>query len=87
MKGENSYSYTTDYAVGVPLIDRYTRVVLEYMEKVTRTSAQTLQELFSSVGEARTYSTQFVRSDLFHRQLDKVRITDFLGSVAQVQLT
>ena len=87
LKGENSYSYTTDYAVGVPLIDRYTRVVLEYMEKVTRTSAQTLQELFSSVGEARTYSTQFVRSDLFHRPLDEVRITDFLGSVAQVQLT
>ena len=87
LKGENSYSYTTDYAVGVPLSDRYTRVVLEYMEKVTRTSAQTLQELFSSVGEARTYSTQFVRSDLFHRPLDEVRITDFLGSVAQVQLT
>jgi len=87
LKGENSYSYTTDYAVGVPLIDRYTRVVLEYMEKVTRTSAQTLQELFSSVGDAKTYSTQFVRSDLFHRPLEEVRITDFLGSVAQVQLT
>ena len=73
--------------MGVPLIDRYTRVVLEYMEKVTRTSAQTLQELFSSVGEARPYSPQCGRSDVFHRPLDEVRITDFLGSVAQVQLT
>lgn len=87
LTGENSYSYSTDYSVGVPLIDRYTRAVLEFMEQVTRTSSDTLQDLVSSVNSKNTYSTQFVRSDLFGRPLEDVRVTDFLGSVAQIQLT
>jgi len=45
LKGQSSYSYNIDRELGVPLIDRYTRVVLEYMENVTRSSNQTLQDL------------------------------------------
>jgi len=87
VKDESSYSYNTDYDVGLPLIDRYTRAVLEFMEQVTRTSTATLQDLFSSVDQVDTFSTQQVRSDLYGRPLEHVRVTDFLGSVAQVQLT
>ena len=57
------------------------------MEQVTRTSTATLQDLFSSVDQVDTFSTQQVRSDLYGRPLEHVRVTDFLGSVAQVQLT
>ena len=87
MKGQNSYSYSVDYAVGVPLIDRYTRAVLEYMEKVTRASSQTLYDLLGSLDVKEIHSDPVVRSDLYPRRLEDVRVTDFLGSVAQVQLT
>lgn len=37
--------YNIDSDVGVPLIDRFTRAVLLYMENVDRTSNKTLQDL------------------------------------------
>lgn len=50
--GQNSYSvgaatdqYNIDPAIGVPLIDRFTRAVLEFMEGVDRTSNKTMQEM------------------------------------------
>ncbi|WFC97763.1 glycosylphosphatidylinositol anchor biosynthesis [Malassezia yamatoensis] len=92
--GQNSYSvsynltqYNVDSDVGVPLIDRYTRAVLEFMEGVDRTSNKTLQNLFDSLSPKSIFSDPYVRTDLFQRALDKVRVTDFFGAVAQVQFT
>lgn len=79
--------YNVDSGVGVPLIDRYTRAVLEFMEHVDRTSNKTLQDLFDSVDPAAIHSDPDVRKDLFARAMDQVRVTDFFGSVAQVELT
>jgi len=87
VKGQNSYSFSNDYAVGVPLIDRYTRAVLEFMEGVNRTSSQTLHDLSSSLEGKNIYSTPFVRKDLYGKPLKDVKVTDFFGAVAQVQLT
>lgn len=87
VKDQNSYSFSNDYAVGVPLIDRYTRAVLEFMEGVTRTSSQTLQDLFSSLENQNIYSTPTVRQDLYGKALSDVKVTDFFGAVAPVQLT
>lgn len=87
VKGQNSYSFNNDYDVGIPLIDRYTRAVLEFMESVTRTSSQTLQDLSSSLEGQNIYSTPTVRDDLYGKPLKEVKVTDFFGSVAQVQLT
>ncbi|WFD01915.1 glycosylphosphatidylinositol anchor biosynthesis [Malassezia obtusa] len=87
LTGQNSYSYNIDSDVGVPLIDRYTRAVLEFMEDVDRTSNKTLQDLFDSVDPASIHSDQYVRTDLFGRPTNEVRVTDFFGAVAQVQLT
>ncbi|WFD19457.1 glycosylphosphatidylinositol anchor biosynthesis [Malassezia caprae] len=87
VKGQNSYSFSNDYAVGVPLIDRYTRAVLEYMESVNRTSSQTLQDLSSYLEGQNIYSTPTVREDLYGKPLKDVKVTNFFGAVAQVQLT
>lgn len=80
--------------MGVPLIDRYTRAVLLFMEDVDRTSNKTLQELvrasliqLDSIDSKAIHSTPHVRTDLFGRPPHNVPVTDFFGSVAQVQLT
>ena len=86
-KGQNSYSYGIDRSLGVPLIDRYTNAVLTFMEQVNRTSGQTLADLFSSFNPGELRSDPYVRTDLYSRNLSDVRITDFFGAVAQIELT
>lgn len=76
-----------DDQLGVALSDRYTLEILNYMERINKTSTATMQDLFDSYDPAAIHSTPGVRTDLFHRSLDSVRITDFFGGVAQVELT
>lgn len=85
-KGENSYSHGTDDTLGVALSDRYTLEVLQYMEAINKTSTQTMKDLFDSYNVGMIHSHPGVRTDLFRRSIDEVRITDFLGGVAQVEL-
>jgi glycosylphosphatidylinositol transamidase (GPIT) subunit GPI8 len=77
----------SDDALGVALSDRYTLEILNYMERINKTSATTMQDLFDSYDPIAIHSTPGVRTDLFRRPLDSVRITDFFGGVAQVELT
>ncbi|KIY47881.1 hypothetical protein FISHEDRAFT_17449, partial [Fistulina hepatica ATCC 64428] len=81
--GENSYSHENDLSLGVAVIDSYTHYILEYMEQINKTSRLTMQDLFNSYDPKRIRSHPGVRSDLFARPVDSVRITDFFGSVAQ----
>lgn len=76
-----------DDELGVALSDRYTLEILNYMERINKTSTTTMQDLFDSYDPSAIHSTPGVRTDLYHRQLDSVRITDFFGGVAQVELT
>ncbi|CAI2173620.1 11076_t:CDS:2 [Funneliformis geosporum] len=85
--GENSYSHHMDTDIGVAVIDRYTYYNLEFLEKVDMQSKATLQDLFNSYNPTLIHSTPGVRSDLFRRPLDKVLVTDFFGSVQNVELT
>jgi len=87
VKDESSYSYNVDTSVGVPLIDRYTNAVLEFMEKVNRSSELTMRDLYNSFSADRIQSTPTLRTDLYGRDLASVPVTDFFGSVAQIQLT
>ncbi|KAF9051757.1 peptidase C13 family-domain-containing protein [Panaeolus papilionaceus] len=84
--GENSYSHTNDNDIGVAVVDVYTHYVLEYMENINKTSHDSLQNLFSNVATKKLGSHPGVRTDLFSRPLDKTRITDFFGNVAQVEV-
>ncbi|KAJ3879484.1 peptidase C13 family-domain-containing protein [Lentinula edodes] len=67
--GENSYSHENDYDIGVAVIDSYTHYVLEYMEKVNKTSRLTMADLFTSYDVPKIGSHPGVRSDLFDRPL------------------
>ncbi|KIM37229.1 hypothetical protein M413DRAFT_31151 [Hebeloma cylindrosporum] len=84
--GENSYSHANDNDIGVAVIDAFTHYVLEFMEKINKTSQVSMQELLSSVDVTKINSHPGVRTDLFRRSLDKTRITDFFGGVAQVEI-
>ncbi|KAI9569932.1 peptidase C13 family-domain-containing protein [Boletus coccyginus] len=83
---ENSYSHENDNDIGVSVIDSYTHFVLEFMEGINKTSQVSVQDLFSAYDPAVIRSHAGVRSDLFRRPLDKTRITDFFGGVAQAEV-
>ncbi|GAA5805102.1 glycosylphosphatidylinositol anchor biosynthesis [Helicostylum pulchrum] len=84
---ESSYSHHTDYDIGVAVIDSFTYYNLEFLENVDQTSDKTLQELFDTYDPVKIASHPGIRSDLFNRPLDKVKVTDFFGNVQNVELT
>lgn len=86
---ENSYSHHSDVDVGVAVIDRYTYHHLEFMERFVRdgNSNATLAQQFAYVDADKCHSTPGVRTDLFHRDLESVKITDFFGGVSAVDVT
>ncbi|KAJ6487626.1 glycosylphosphatidylinositol anchor biosynthesis protein [Mycena sanguinolenta] len=83
---QNSYSYENDPDLGVSVIDRFTHYVLEYMERINKTSHESMADLFAYYDPVKIHSNPGVRADLFHRPLSEVRITDFLGGVAHVEV-
>ncbi|KAJ7665892.1 peptidase C13 family-domain-containing protein [Mycena polygramma] len=83
---QNSYSYENDADIGVSVIDRYTHYVLEFMERINKTSHESVADLFATYDPVKIHSEPGVRSDLFGRPLEEVRITDFLGGVAHVEV-
>ncbi|KAJ7449506.1 hypothetical protein FB451DRAFT_1287156 [Mycena latifolia] len=83
---QNSFSHENDREIGVGVIDRYTHYVLEFMERVNKTSYATVQDLFDIYDPVKILSDPGVRADLFKRPLDDVRLTDFFGGVARVEI-
>ncbi|KAF8317658.1 hypothetical protein DL93DRAFT_2042420, partial [Clavulina sp. PMI_390] len=84
--GENSYSYANDDEVGVAVIDGFTHHILEFFEKVEKTSNKTMQDLFDVFDPVAIRSHSGIRGDLFPRAWNETLLTDFLGSVAQVHV-
>ncbi|CAO3656588.1 unnamed protein product [Mucor fragilis] len=84
---ESSYSHHTDYDIGVAVIDSFTYYNLEFLENVDQTSDKTLQELFDTYDPVKIASHPGIRSDLFNRPLNEVKVTDFFGNVQNVELT
>lgn len=89
--GEPSWSYLPDADMGLTVIDRFTHFTLDFLERVrpgTTSANASLPQLLGSYSKEQLRSTATPRLDLFtHRPLHDVRLTDFLGSVARVQLT
>jgi len=83
-KSENSYSHHTDREIGVAMIDRFTYYTLDYLERVKIDSNHTLGDLFSVYYFSSLGAHAYYRDDLFRRPIDKVLITDFFGSVLNV---
>ncbi|KAK9898650.1 hypothetical protein P389DRAFT_185161 [Cystobasidium minutum MCA 4210] len=83
-KGENSYSHHSDSDLGVAVIDRYTHVILNFLEGINKTSPTTLQDLFNRYSFEDFRSNAGVRTDLYPRRPDEVKLTEFFGGVAEV---
>ncbi|KAI0266554.1 peptidase C13 family-domain-containing protein [Gloeopeniophorella convolvens] len=83
---ENSYSYENDNDVGVAVIDSYTHFVLEYLESIDKTSTASMQDFFDKYDAEIIRSHAGVRSDLFHRPLERTLLTDFFGGVAHAEV-
>ncbi|ORE04386.1 hypothetical protein BCV72DRAFT_211396 [Rhizopus microsporus var. microsporus] len=84
---ESSYSHHTDHDIGVAVIDGFTYYNLEVLENIDMTSEMTLQDLFNTYDPIKIASHPGIRSDLFKRPLNKVKVTDFFGNVQNVELT
>lgn len=66
------------------VIDRYTHVILNFLEGINKTSPTTLQDLFNRYSFEDFRSNAGVRTDLYPRRPDSVRLTEFFGGVAEV---
>ncbi|XP_071499687.1 putative GPI-anchor transamidase [Diadema antillarum] len=85
--GEDSLSHHHDSAIGVYIIDRYTYYVLEFLEKMTPSSQKTMDDFFKVCPQRVCKSTPGVRADLFQRDPKKTLVTDFFGSVRNVEVS
>ncbi|XP_065917155.1 GPI-anchor transamidase-like isoform X2 [Dysidea avara] len=84
--GEDSLSHHSDEQIGVHIIDSWTYYALEFLNKVTPKSQATMQQFFDSFNPKLVKSNPGIRKDLFRRDLRKVLVTDFFGSVRNVEL-
>ncbi|XP_033643657.1 GPI-anchor transamidase-like isoform X1 [Asterias rubens] len=85
--GEDSLSHHVDPAIGVYVIDRYTYYALEFLEKVSPNSKKSMADFFQVCPQQVCRSTPGIRTDLFRRDIKTVPITDFFGSVRNVELS
>lgn len=74
----------SDSDLGVAVIDRYTHVILNFLEGINKTSPTTLQDLFNRYSFEDFRSNAGVRTDLYPRRPDEVKLTEFFGGVAEV---
>lgn len=81
---ESSYSHHSDLDIGVAVIDRFTYYTLEYLEKIEKNSTETMDKLFNEYTFENVHSTPGVRTDLFKRDINTVKLTDFFGNVQEV---
>ncbi|XP_026479323.1 putative GPI-anchor transamidase [Ctenocephalides felis] len=85
--GEDSLSHHVDPAIGVYIIDRYTYYALDFLEKVHQSSTRSMADFLKVCPKSVCISTVGVRKDLFKRDVSKVPITDFFGSVRPIEIT
>lgn len=86
--GEDSLSHHDDPTLGVPVIDRWTYYILQYLDGVKADSQKTMQNFFDKTSDYFLVKSQpTVRKDLFPRSLDKTLLTDFFGNVHSVTVS
>ncbi|KAK6462351.1 peptidase C13 family-domain-containing protein [Scheffersomyces coipomensis] len=81
---ESSYSHHSDMDIGVAVIDRFTYFTLDYLEKIDKDSQETIDKLFDVYTFENVHSNPGIRTDLFHRNVSEVLLTDFFGNVQNV---
>ncbi|GIY08143.1 GPI-anchor transamidase [Caerostris extrusa] len=85
--GEDSLSHHGDPTIGVYVIDRYTYYALDFLEKINKGSTKTMGQFLQVCPKRVCISTVNSRKDLFPVKPEQVLLTDFFGSVRNVELT
>lgn len=83
---ESSYSHHSDLDLGVAVIDRFTYYTLDFLERIDKNSDVTMDKLFAEYTFENVHSTPGIRTDLFHRNVSEVRLTDFFGNVQNMEV-
>lgn len=81
---QSSYSHHSDLEIGVAVIDRFTYYTLDFLENVDINSNKTIDELFAIYTFENIHSDPGFRTDLFNRDINTVKLTDFFGNVQKV---
>lgn len=81
---QSSYSHHSDLELGVAVIDRFTYYTLDFLENVDINSNTTMDELFAIYTFENIHSDPGFRTDLFNRDINTVKLTDFFGNVQKV---
>lgn len=86
VKGESSYSYLNDFALGQPVVDRFTHLTLGFADQLHLSSTTSLAELMAAYTYERLDSTFAYRVTAgLDAPLSRVRVTDFFGGLAPVR--
>jgi len=92
MNGENAYSYTTDGAVGLSTVDRFTYHAIEYLNKLGRGSDSTQKKVYGNMAKSRmdsflnhfspsmTISHVTARANYMNRTLRDILFSDFFAN-------
>ncbi|CAH8503769.1 unnamed protein product [Schistosoma margrebowiei] len=82
--GEESLSLHSDREIGTYVSDRYSYYAFQFLESVTPSSKRTLYDFSQLCSFSLCQSTVITRSDLFRRDIRRVLVTDFFGSVRHI---
>ncbi|KAK4469628.1 hypothetical protein MN116_007161 [Schistosoma mekongi] len=82
--GEESLSLHSDREIGTYVSDRYSYYAFQFLESVTPLSKRTLYDFSQLCPHSLCQSTVVTRADLFGRDMRRVLVTDFFGSVRQI---
>uniref|UniRef100_A0A0N4ZXF6 GPI-anchor transamidase n=1 Tax=Parastrongyloides trichosuri TaxID=131310 RepID=A0A0N4ZXF6_PARTI len=79
---EESYSLQVDQNIGVYVNDRYAYYVSEFLKNKVKNleSNSTMNDFFKSCPTSKCLSTVGVRTDLYDKDINRVKVTDFFGS-------
>merc|ERR1719203_849768 len=84
-KKENSYSHHVDHELGVAVIDRFTYYALEFLNRLTPSSTETLESFRRWFKPSQLHSNPEMRSDLFSQTPSETLITEFLASTGRMR--
>uniref|UniRef100_A0AC35TIR8 GPI-anchor transamidase n=1 Tax=Rhabditophanes sp. KR3021 TaxID=114890 RepID=A0AC35TIR8_9BILA len=79
---EESYSHSVDHQIGVYVVDRYAHYISLFLkEKVTNLEGNaTMNDFFEACSFEQCMSHVGVRTDLYEKDITRVKATDFFGS-------
>lgn len=80
--GEDSLSHHVDRSIGVYIIDRYAYYIQQFLDGKVRSlnSNVSMEDYMKACSKSQCISTVAIRTDLYDKKLEEVRVTDFFGS-------